>query len=221
MTRVMLLSMALLGLIVGPALAQSPSAEVARVLSRFDAEPSVLEVQKAAASYAKVDPDAYSSWRSRSAWSHVMPERVSGEYWFLTRDETDLRTSTTTTDTVAADKHERYRVTADWDLSRLIYNPDSLTAAKETSRLVERREDLLTTVNKLYFSRRQLQAESVLNPPSDPRKALKARMRLDGLTADLDALTGGWFSQQVQRAARAPRQHRGVTPSPLPSATRR
>ena len=138
MTRVMLMTVALLGLSVGPGWAQSPSAKVDYVLSRFDTEPSVLEVQKAAASYAKVDPDAYSSWRGRTAWSHVMPERVSGEYWFLKRDETDLRTSVTITDTVAADKHERYRVTADWDLSRLIYNPDSLTAAKETSRLVER-----------------------------------------------------------------------------------
>ena len=221
MTRAWIMALVTLGLLSGPAWAQDPSSTVANVLSRFDAEPSVLEVQKAASRYAKVDPDAYSTWRAMSAWANLMPEKVSGEYWFLSRDETDVRTSVTVTDTVAADEHERYRLTAEWDLTRLIFNPDSLTAARETSRLVERREDLLTTVNKLYFSRRQLQAEAVLNPASDARKALKTEMRIAGLTADLDALTGGWFSDRVTAGARSGEGAKGLTPAPLPSAVRR
>ncbi|MEC9071601.1 MAG: hypothetical protein VX938_04440, partial [Myxococcota bacterium] len=189
-------------------------------LQMFDHEPTVLEVQDAAARYARVNTSAYDWWRAKTAWANTMPKKVSGEYWYLNRKETDVRTTTTSTsDTVARDDHERFRFVAEWDLSRLIFNPDALTATRETSRLVERREDLLTTVNKLYFARRQLQAEGILAPPADPRKALKAKLRLDGLTADLDALTGGWFSQQLANSRVAQGEPAGASPRGLNSPT--
>jgi len=204
-----LFSLLAVALFASPALAQDPMDAASKILELFDHEPSVLEVQDAAARYGRVDPAAYDWWQTKTSLAYTMPEKVSGEYWYLNRKETDVRTTTTSTsDTVGRDDHERFRVVAEWDLSRLIFNPDALTATRETSRLVERREDLLTTVNKLYFARRQLQAEAVLMPPSDPRKALKTELRIDGLEADLDALTGGWFSQVVaeRRIARERRQ---------------
>ena len=94
--------------------------------------------------------------------------------------------------------HERFKVFAEWDLSRLVFDQDEYNAAKELSKIVTRREDLLTTINKLYFARRQLQAMAFLSPAKSTQKALKHELQLAGLTADLDALTGGWFSRQVQ-----------------------
>jgi len=202
-----LLSLLALGLWASPTLAQDPADAASKALEMFAFEPGVLEVQDAAARYGKVNPAAYKWWQAKTAFANTMPKKVSAEYWYLNRSETDVRTTTTSTsDTVAKDDHERIRVVAEWDLSRLIFNPDALTATRESSRLVERREDLLTTVNKLYFARRQMQAEGVLAPPADPRKALKAKLRIDGLTADLDALTGGWFSRTVseRRVAASP-----------------
>ena len=32
------------------------------------------------------------------------------------------------------------------------------------------------------------------------QKAIRQQLRLDGLTADLDALTGGWFSKTLPKA---------------------
>lgn len=200
MKRLSLVIMTLFVLAPLQAASQSPREEAAEILSRFGHEPTVLDVQAAAALYARVNPEAYGRWQGQASWANVLPERLSGEAYHLTRDEKDVRTTQSTlsqSETVALDAHSRFKVLAEWDLSRLIFNPDNLDAAREVSRLVERREDLLTTVNKLYFARRQLQAELALQPPDDPKRALRAQLRLAGLTADLDALTGGWFSQQV------------------------
>ena len=99
------------------------------------------------------------------------------------------------TETLDRDAQLRLKVFAEWDLSRLIFDQDEYNAAKELSKIVTRREDLLTTINKLYFARRQLQAMALLSPAKTPAKALKYQIQLAGLTADLDALTGNTFSE--------------------------
>jgi hypothetical protein len=154
-----------------------------------------------------------------------MPERLNAEWYYLDRDETDVRTTQSTgsqSQTVAFDDHARYKALVEWDLSRLIFNPDTLAASREISRLVERREDLLTTVNKLYFARRQLQAETALSSIVDTKRLIRTQLRLASLTADLDALTGGWFSQRVQvKTSRAVPEAIRMGSRPLPSAAQR
>ncbi len=202
------------------ALAQSPAEEARRVLASFAHEPSVLQVQNAAARYARVAPDSYSSWKGQTEWANLLPERVNGEYYYLDRDEKDVRTTQSTNsqaETVSFDDHARYKAVVEWDFSRLLFNPDTLTASRETSRIIERREDLLTTVNKLYFARRQLQAETALQPIEDTKRLIRTELRLASLTADLDALTGGWFSKKVQSVAKA-KPSRGATGSARPAA---
>ena len=173
-------------------------------LKQFAHEPTVLEVQDAAARYALVHPDTYKSWLSRASWSNVLPERLTGEFQSTLDDDTTARTtasdnSSSDYTTRDLDEQLRVKVFAEWDLSRLIFDQDEYNAAKELSKIVTRREDLLTTINKLYFARRQLQAMAVLSPAKSPQKALKQELQLAGLTADLDALTGGWFSKEVNQ----------------------
>lgn len=188
---------------------QGVTAQAVEALRQFAYEPSVLEVQEAASRYALVHPDTYSNWLSRAAWSNVLPERLTGEFQTTLDDDTTARTtasdnSSSDYTTRDLDEQLRLKVFAEWDLSRLIFDQDEYNAAKELSKIVTRREDLLTTINKLYFARRQLQAMNVIEPVSSARKALKLELQLAGLTADLDALTGGWFSRTVsQRAATA------------------
>jgi len=209
-----------------PTLAQSPVEEARRVLASFAHEPSVLDVQRAAANYAKVSPDAYASWRGQTAWANLLPERLNGEYYYLDRDEKDVRTTQSTgsqAETVSIDDHARYKAVVEWDLSRLVFNPDTLTASRETSRIIERREDLLTTVNKLYFARRQLQADKALRPAGDAKSEIRLALRLASLTADLDALTGGWFSKQLKArsSAATPARTRGAMRPSRPAAAAR
>jgi hypothetical protein len=183
-----------------PVSGRSAAEEARRVLASFGHEPTILEVQSEAARHGLVDASAYESWRSQTAWANLLPERLNGEYYYLDRDETDVRTTQSTqsvSQTISVDDHARYKAVVEWDLSKLIFNSDTLQASRETSRLVERREDLLTTVNKLYFARRQLQAELVLKPIENTKTLIRTHLRLASLTADLDALTGGWFSRKV------------------------
>ena len=177
-----------------------------QVLASFDHEPSVLEVQHVAARYARVNPGAYKGWLGQSNWAYVLPEKLRGE--LLYRDEygRDVRTtasSTGSSDLVTADLETLYRAQVEWRLPRMIFNPDKLKVSTEISKLVTRREEILTTVNKLYFARRQAQALAVLEPPKDPKKAIRLEMQIAGLTADLDALTGGWFSETVRQRVKA------------------
>jgi hypothetical protein len=176
-------------------------AEAIRVLEGFKHEPTVLETQHAAARFARVNPGAYESWLTESRAAHTLPRRLLGRVRSSRNDDRSARTTNSTTgslsDTVSARDQLQLEVLAEWDLSRLVFNRDGILAARQIERMVNQREDILTTVNKLYFARRQLQAELALEDPASVQKGIQMQLRIEGLTADLDALTGGWFSGQL------------------------
>jgi len=60
---------------------------------------------------------------------------------------------------------------------------------------VELREDILDEVNKLYFERIRLKIEIDRLSIEDRVKRLEKELRLEELTASLDALTGGYYSE--------------------------
>lgn len=196
--------------------------KVAEVLARFDHEPAVIDVQRAAATHAKVDPDAYGTWLDAAQFAYLLPDKLEGEIYRLDRDETDVRTTSagsTPTGTVAADAHVRMMLEVRWNLTKIVFNPDKLRAAKEISNLVELREEILTTVNKLYFARREIQVTAVIAPPTELNKAIRTQLQIDTLTADLDALTGGWFSREL--ATRSAAKERRNAMSKAVAAPRR
>jgi hypothetical protein len=61
------------------------------------------------------------------------------------------------------------------------------------------RDSLLKAVTKTYFARRKLQIDLMLNPPSDITEKLEMDLRLQEMTAQLDAQTGGWFSKNIKK----------------------
>ena len=76
---------------------------------------------------------------------------------------------------------------------------ESQTSIDVRSRLmVQLRNDILDEVNRTYFERRRLQLELSQCPPRDAGKRAQKQLRLQELTADLDALTGGWFTAQIK-----------------------
>ena len=185
-----------------------PMVQAKRLLAKFDFEPSVVEVQRAAASYARVNPEAYDSWQSEARFANLLPRQLYGRLRRTDGDNTDVRTTISSSgsesDLVSTKGELQLELRAEWDLTRLIFNRDGIQATRQIERLVNQREDILTTVNKLYYARRQLQVEIAMDPPTSVDKAIHQQLRIDGLTADLDALTSGWFSKQV--ASRGPAQ---------------
>jgi hypothetical protein len=86
-----------------------------------------------------------------------------------------------------------WSVSASWDLDRLIFAAESLDAKSLTGL----EENLIREVTTLFFSRRRVLASLILSPPDDDEEFFYELMRLDELSATLDAFTGGRFSKKA------------------------
>lgn len=64
--------------------------------------------------------------------------------------------------------------------------------------MVQLRDDILDEVTRTYFERRRLQLEACLSPSLELKKKLQDELRMQELTADLDALTGGNFTARLR-----------------------
>jgi hypothetical protein len=179
----------------------------ASLMKRFGDEPGIRTVQEDAIRYASAEPERAASWFTRSAWANIAPRRVRAQ---LDRDYKDNRSATSKDRAEISartdlDDDSLWQFTAEWDLSRLVYNPDMVKAASQAMDLAELREDVLNAVTKIFFERRSLRVELELSPPADFSDFATKRLRVDELTADLDALTGGAFTQRMRsmKASRA------------------
>ncbi len=173
-------------------------ADVEQVLARYRDEPSVQEVQERAMRYAEIHPELIDAWRRRSSYSAILPQlRVT--YRRNVEEDTRLIEQPGNPDRWQWDWDDDHQVTtvARWDLDDLIFNTDELRVSSESVRLVRLREGVLNQVTKLYFERRRLQIERDLAPTHDVAAAVRREMRLHELTAQIDAMTGGWFSEQL------------------------
>ncbi len=159
------------------------------VLDRFAAEPSVRELQRAAARLAEVHPERVQSWMRRANKAALMPTvrvRVGRGLGVLARDSNE-RLLYTNSDSWNVE------VEAAWSLDRLVFDRNELRASREAQRLAARREELLTRVAQLYFERRRLQVEAVLTP--DAPGAVDRAIEIAELTAVIDGLTDGALSR--------------------------
>lgn len=57
-------------------------------------------------------------------------------------------------------------------------------------------------VTTLYYVRRRLQIEQLLNPPTTTAARISAQLRLEELTGLLDAYTGGFFSKKIGKTGK-------------------
>lgn len=180
---------------------------VKKVLMRFAGEPTVREVQNQVVEYVRVHPDVVDSWRTRARVRALAP-RFSAEGQG-TNDQ-DLR-KVTNLDNAAAEIESstdsvtgRLTLEARWDLDRLIFEPQEMAVSREAVRTANLRDRVLEETTRRYFERRRLQVDLELQPPTDLTDRVRKELRLQELTADLDAFTGGWFSEKLKNAGRSP-----------------
>ncbi len=92
-------------------------------------------------------------------------------------------------------------VTFSWDFRDTAFEPEQIDLSREARLVIGLRDDVLDEVNQLYFDRlsvaNQLAASDAVETEPAARGAL--RLRLQQLTAGLDAWTAGWFSEQLER----------------------
>ena len=191
----------------------------AQLERRFDHEPTVTQVQRAALGASGYRMGDLDDWSTRARWSHLLP-KVSAEVLWLdqhdveTRYQEDIETNDvgqmhrdSARNYFIDDSRLRsiYALELDWELSGLVYDPAEASIAREVRARRKARRKLLIQVAELYFERRQRQLLLILTARSQWRKRLDLYIDLRQLTAQLDALTGQWFSRQLRKTKEAQR----------------
>lgn len=153
-------------------------------------EPSIHEVHEMAILYAEVSPQKIASWRSAARKRGLMPKLSTG----INRSATDMFHWDTGPNPDVLSKGRdflNWDVSLSWDFGDLVWNPDQTSIDSRSKLMVELREDVLDQITRLYFERRRVQME--LGQGFDSEK----EMRVEELTALIDALTGGEFSRRI------------------------
>jgi len=177
-----------------------------RLLKRFKHEPTIRQVHKAALRNALVTQGRIQSLFTRARVSGWLPE-VRARYNYNTDDDrsTSFPTPSSPILTVqSTDLDHRLEFRLTWNLDRLVFNKNEMSVYKELKKLMELRTDILKEITKLYFERRRLQVNLIINPPKGILAMVRQKLRLQELTADLDALSGGYFSRKLKAAGHNP-----------------
>jgi hypothetical protein len=175
------------------------SPQVQRKLDVLKAEPSIQETQQAALSFFRIDPDTVSSMRRRAAIKAILPNlsvkgRINSSTIDLNKKDILISRDEAAIVDLGTGSVQEVEVAGSWDLSRLVFNSEVL----DVSSLVVLQESILKEVTRIYYTRRRLQVALILDPPSDPATLISKEMRIEELTATLDAVTGGTFMKPTK-----------------------
>lgn len=178
-----------------------------QVLSRFNSEPDVRKVQEMALEYSKTDPHYLENWLAAAKNTNLLPELQAtfdygeasdnGSTWVA--DPNNADNVYLQPDDLTAKNDWGLQVRAKWRLDKLIMSSERIRVISEAQDIVKLRDKVLEEVTRTYFDRRRLQVEMLLNP-GDLKTQLKNELRLEELTAQLDAYTGGRFSAALKRS---------------------
>ncbi len=177
--------------------AQKPS-------GREAGEPSIRDVQRMAVEYAEVSPEKIKRWRTGAKWKAIMP-RVSLGFSESSDDNVEIYKSSTTSYVVTGPREidTDWDIDLTWDLSDLVWNDVQTSIDVRSKLMVQLRSGILEDVTRLYFERKRLLEEIAgmeeqTREEPDRQKLLEKKIRAEEITAYIDALTGGKFTQAIE-----------------------
>ncbi len=188
--------------------------EVDEVLEKFEHEPKIRQVQVAAIKYYNVSPGKISSLRSRTRTKALVPGisiGVTNSLSSFNRAVDDIifrNVGIAKIEEQSADFFG-FSASASWSLDRLVFNAEEL----DVMSLIGIQDGLQREVTALYYVRRRLQIEMLLNPPKTLASRLSGRLRLEELTGLLDAYTGGFFSREIRKNLKKSGKSAAVQPA--------
>lgn len=159
-------------------------------------EPSAREIQKRVIRYADVANGKIKRWHALSRAAGVLPSLSFGKN--LDRS-TSIGTYGGKYIMGPEDVSKGWDADVRWDLGDMLYNSDQTSIDSREKLMVELRQDLLSEATRIYYERRRLQIDLVFTPPVSEQEHLENLLRLDELTALLDAMTDGFFSKKLER----------------------
>ena len=161
-------------------------------------EPKINEVQQAAVKYAEATPDKIKEWRRKAKMKAILPKLTIG----LDSSQStnyEIYTSATTRYVYDGpdDESRGWDMTLSWELGDLIWNQDQTAIDVRSKLMVELRNDILDEVTRIYFERLRVKMEIDNLSLEERKKRMEKELKLDELSASLDALTGGYFSSML------------------------
>ncbi|MFA4843154.1 MAG: hypothetical protein WC658_04910 [Candidatus Omnitrophota bacterium] len=178
-------------------------------------EPKINEVQQEAIKYAEVGQDKISRWRNQAAKRAILPKVTVGMDRDLDRTTSSniwgIYSSNGTPgrhyigpDDISKDDNRNWSVSLTWELGDLIWSDDQTNIDVRSRLMVQLRDDILGEVTKLYFERLRVKMELDNLSIEERKKRFEKELKLQELTASIDALTGGYFSEQIKKQGLSP-----------------
>jgi competence ComEA-like helix-hairpin-helix protein len=196
----------------GPTPTPLPSVE--DVMAMFHSEPSIRDVQRAAVRFAEIDAYRFEMWRQKVRDKGLWPDVFQVTVSHKSDDDEDYTRASTVgisggTAYVGPDKETwkhstdadyDYQLRLRWKIQEYCFNSDMLRVSSETERQVKFRQSVIEDVTKLYYDRRRLQVDMILQPDVQIPVKIRRELQLEELTAAIDGLTGGYFSEALNNA---------------------
>jgi hypothetical protein len=180
----------------------------------FSCEPSIQELQIESMKFAGIpDGKDFDGYRRKAKIRNILPEfqtyvdRNNQALIEIRKAGGDSYNSNTSSISSGFDRSDINRddnqftagLSLNWKLGNLIYDPeinDINTSARLTASI---RENLLTEVTQIYFNRKSLLNDLHIAQINEEPIERDRFLELEKFTADLDARTGAWFSQELTK----------------------
>lgn len=153
-------------------------------------EPPIREIQQAALRYNEVHPDKIKKWRNSLKYRALFPS-ISLDF-----DKTITTALGSTYDRVQIGPQD-WGVNLKWDVGDLVWNSYEDDVDTRSRLDTQLRLDILDEINRVYFERLRLKKETVASSLSS-EELFEKKLRLQELTAIIDAYTGGYFSNRLE-----------------------
>ncbi len=171
------------------------------VMTAFDHEPSIDVVQQWAVHYSNTHPSEVASWWNLARKGKMLPEfDVWYRYYDRYNEDFDYTTDDITGDVtgeldgVDRDQDHQVVLKVGWDFDDMLMSSNHMRVVSESRKSVEFRDEIVEAITGLYFERRRHQVDMLLSPSRDLKAQVEDQLKLMELTAQLDAYTGGRFT---------------------------
>jgi photosystem II stability/assembly factor-like uncharacterized protein len=165
-------------------------------------EPDISDIHQAAIEYSEVSPEKI-KWMRQAAKNQALIPKFSFKLdRNISRNINLDRGGTNDPDFFIEgpkDKKWGWGIGLNWDLSELVWSYHQTSIDVRSRLMVQLRNDILDEVTKLYFERLRLKHEITQMPAKEQNQIKLKQLRLAELTANIDALTGGYLSRITQK----------------------
>ena len=162
--------------------------------------PTVDEVRQKAVAYAGAEDAVVGRLRTRMRLAPLLPHKLDVKVLKDTGTGNVLSLSDEDKFTSKLDRDDGLSigVQGEWDLTRLVYDPDEIRLLSLALNLAELRISVVSSATRLLLEWRQARMALAAARTSSTQEQRRLRARLDEVETELDNLTGGWFAAELK-----------------------